>query len=285
MLGADFGLFEKSVLQTVALDRIIRDPEQPRRHFDPSKILELAESIKKHGQLVPLLVFPVGTSDQLQIVDGEMRWLALQLNKATEARIEKLPYRPNDTQLRLMQVITACKREDLTTIDQFRVYDEIQRLTGASPSELAKLLSVSPSSVTRVLSLRKLTAEELAMMEAGNVSSRDAYRLANLSAEDRSHILSGAANGVLDREELDRVDTVKLRGRKSQKPRCINLATSLGTLRFSAATEVSLTDLLTTLEAVTREIRKAKDQSFDIKTVEHVLAARAKAAGSEKGVT
>jgi ParB family chromosome partitioning protein len=260
---------------TVALSRIVPDPQQPRKRFEEAKLVELAESLKVHGQLVPLLVYGGEADDRLTLIDGEFRFRALQRNGAARARVEILARRPDDVELRLLQVITALKREGLTPVEQFRSFDEIQRATNATPSELARLLSVSAGTVTRVLSFRTFSPEELMLLERGQVSSRDAYKLAGMCPEDRQRILTQAASGNFDRQQMEQSVSQSGRGRKPKRVN-VNLATPQGMLRFSGAGPVSLSGLLATLESLTREVRKARDQAFDIRTLEHMLADRSK---------
>jgi len=71
-------------IQHVALDKIVRNPAQPRTQFDPATITELASSIRERGVLQPVLVRPSGGA--FQIVAGERRFLA-----AREAGLETIP--------------------------------------------------------------------------------------------------------------------------------------------------------------------------------------------------
>ena len=104
---------KSSELTEIKLDEIVRDEEQPRREFSEETLAALAESIKEHGVLQPIVV--TKEEGKYRIVAGERRWRAAKL-----AGLKKIPaiVRTLDAQNRLeISVIENAQREDLNAIE------------------------------------------------------------------------------------------------------------------------------------------------------------------------
>merc|ERR1711969_188218 len=118
-LMADIDLGETNVATAPSRDRslipieqITANPDQPRRHFDPEALQELADSLRSRGVLQPLIVRPHPTSEGLsQIVAGERRWRAAQM-----AQLHELPViirELSDTDVIEIAIIENIQRADL----------------------------------------------------------------------------------------------------------------------------------------------------------------------------
>src|SRR5258708_3160549 len=96
-------------------------PTNPRQHFDPVKLAELAATVKEHGVLLPLLIRKFkGTRGQFEIVAGERRYRA-----ATIAEVKTVPAierELTDEQVIEIQLIENIQRDDLTALEQARGY-------------------------------------------------------------------------------------------------------------------------------------------------------------------
>ena len=178
-----------SDLRHIKLDEIAADPDQPRRHFDEEALSELAESIKEHGILQPIVVTPKG--GKYQIVAGERRYRA-----ALRAGLAKVPalVRTLSNQHKLeLSLIENLQRRDLNVLetataylklrDQFNLtLDQIgQRVGGKSVSTISNTLRLLrlPESVRSALAdgrLREGQARPLINLETGEYSLRRALR-------------------------------------------------------------------------------------------------------------
>lgn len=141
-----------SQLTELKLDQIIRDESQPRKNFDKEALQELADSIKEHGVLQPIVVTKEG--NKYQIVAGERRWRASKL-----AGLETIPViiRTIDDQHRLeMMIIENAQREDLTPIELATAYAKLKEQFNLSNSEISQRVGKSPSSVVNTMRLLKL---------------------------------------------------------------------------------------------------------------------------------
>ena len=142
-------------VQKIKLEQLAGDPLQPRKHFDDVKLQELADSLKSHGQLQPVLVRPSGRGDgQWLIVAGERRFRAAQrAGLATLDCIVMSDHLASGTGVREAQVIENLIRQDLSPMETGRAYADLIKIRGCSQAELARLLSVGTATVSRALAL------------------------------------------------------------------------------------------------------------------------------------
>jgi len=136
----------------ISVDLIDRNPYQPRREFDQAAIDELAESIRKHGVLQPLLVRATG--ETYQLVAGERRWRAAQ-----QVGLESIPCRV--VELEDQQVCEAAleenlKREDLNVIDKASAFRKYLEQFGGTVEDLARQLSMNRATISNIMRLLEL---------------------------------------------------------------------------------------------------------------------------------
>ncbi len=136
----------------ISVDLIDRNPYQPRREFDQAAIDQLAESIRKHGILQPLLVRATG--DTYQLVAGERRWRAAQ-----QVGLESIPCRV--VELEDQQVCEAAleenlKREDLNVIDKALAFRKYLEQFGGTVEDLARQLSMNRATISNMMRLLEL---------------------------------------------------------------------------------------------------------------------------------
>jgi len=153
-----------SELIEVSVGDVVRDESQPRKTFSKEGLLELAESIKEHGILQPIVVVKQG--EKYQIVAGERRWRAAQL-----AELETVPVivRTLDDQSRLeMAIVENAQREDLNPIELATAYAKLKTQFNLTNEEIGKRVGKSAGSVINTMRLLKLPEEaKRAMQEHG----------------------------------------------------------------------------------------------------------------------
>lgn len=116
-------------VREIPLDLIDPDPEQPRKTFDQAKLLELAESIRAHGVIQPVVLRTAG--DRFELIAGERRWRAAAL-----AKLASVPAIIRDDLTARAQMVENLQREDLSAFEIYRaVAAELD--AGASQKELA----------------------------------------------------------------------------------------------------------------------------------------------------
>lgn len=129
------------------------DPAQPRKHFDEQKLAELAESIRRHGQLQPIRIRRADQGPTYIIVAGERRWRACTLLGLETIDAVLLAERDGGDLVREAQLVENLQRADLSPMETAIAYRaEIERL-GCSQAELARRLGVSTATVSRTLAL------------------------------------------------------------------------------------------------------------------------------------
>ncbi len=151
-------------VRIVWIDKLERNPDQPRRHFDKKKLDELTNSIKDKGVLQPILVRPIlKNKTNFQIVAGERRWLA-----AVAAGLEKMPVLIrdlSDQEVLEIGVVENVQRADLNPIEEAQAYKALKDQFGRKQDDIARAIGKSRSHVAnclRLLSLPVLAREYLA---------------------------------------------------------------------------------------------------------------------------
>lgn len=190
-------------IQHVALDKIVRNPAQPRTQFDPDTIKELASSIRERGVLQPVLLRPSGGS--FQIVAGERRYLA-----AREAGLETIPSivrQFTDREALLIAIIENVQRENLNPMDEARAYYRLAMEYGLPHEEIGQRVGRDRSTVSNILRFNNLPTDVQGFLESGSISAGHARSLLSLTSEKAQVDLakSCAAHGWSVREMEDRV--------------------------------------------------------------------------------
>ena len=158
------------------------NPDQPRRHFDPESLRELADSIKTQGIIQPLLVRPMADNAAYQIVAGERRWRAARL-----AGLDEVPViikDVTDEQAAALALIENLQREDLDPIEVAEGCRQLIDKYGLTQESAAKKLGKSRSAVTNSLRLLALPEDVRRMVSGGKLSFGHAKVLLGLPNED-----------------------------------------------------------------------------------------------------
>ncbi len=221
---------ETDGLLEVSLERIQRNANQPRQHFDKQSLEELADSIRKHGILQPVLVREYG--ENYELIAGERRWLA-----AKQAGLKQIPTRVVDV---IDQV--ACefsfeenlKRKDLGVLEKAQAFRNYIDLFESSPEELGKQLSMSRSAVVNTLRLLELPVPIKNALQEEKLTAGHARALLSLKEESqqlelaeriKKEQLSVRKTEAAVKELLGRTETVPMK--KPEKPELSNHLKSL----------------------------------------------------------
>lgn len=148
------------------LDKIVPNPEQPRKSFDEDKLADLADSIREHGVLQPILVCPRGQN--YMIIAGERRFRASQ--RAGLKTIPALIRELDEEEVMELALIENVQRDDLTPIEEARAYDVLQRRFGYTQELLAKRMGKSRSAIANATRLLALPDDVQEMVADGKLS-------------------------------------------------------------------------------------------------------------------
>ena len=163
----------------IALDRIQRNPNQPRKHFEKDSLEELAASIRKHGVLQPVLVREYG--DHYELVAGERRWLA-----ARQAGLTAVPCRVLDVVDKTAIEFAFeenMKRKDLGDLEKAQAFRDYIEMFESSVEELGKQLSMSRSAVSNTIRLLDLPVPVKNALQEGKITAGHARALLSLKKE------------------------------------------------------------------------------------------------------
>jgi ParB family chromosome partitioning protein len=177
-------------LAELDLDRIRPNPQQPRDRFDEDAILSIAESLKRHGVLQPIVVREV--SDGYEIIAGERRWRAAQ-----RAGLERMPavIRDASAQESLeLALVENLQREDLNAVEEAHAYQMLVDEMGMTQDEVARRVGRDRSTVSNYLRLLKLPVGVQELLIEGRLSMGHARAL--LGLEDGAAVARLAAEAV-----------------------------------------------------------------------------------------
>lgn len=169
-----------SVLQ-IEVGKISPNPQQPRTHFDESDLRDLADSIKKHGILQPLVVSDLGEG-RYELIAGERRLRASKL-----AGLTKVPVivRSFDQQQKLeMALIENIQRSNLNPIEAAIAYKKLGAEFNLTLDQIGERVGKAKSTVSNAMRLLQLPKEALEAVATGKIS--EAHGRAILATEDPS---------------------------------------------------------------------------------------------------
>ena len=200
----------------LALEEITPNREQPRKEFDEEKIAELADSIRQHGILQPLLVRPMVTGGY-QIVAGERRYRAARMAGLSEVPV--VVRELEDAQVTELALIENLQREDLTPMEEAQGYQSLMEKYGMTQEQVAETVGKSRPTVTNALRLLQLSEEVRELLELGSITAGHARALLSLPDEDsRVQAAHMAAEQGLSVRELEKM-AQKAGEEKPEKPR------------------------------------------------------------------
>lgn len=170
-------------LQHLPLDLIQRGKYQPRRDMDVTALEELAQSIKSHGVMQPIVVRPIGEG-RFEIVAGERRWRATQ--QAGLDRIPALVRNLPDEAAIAMALIENIQREDLNPIEEAMALQRLQQEFQLTQQQVAEAVGKSRVTITNLLRLIALPEEVKTLLSHGDLEMGHARALLGLPVEQQT---------------------------------------------------------------------------------------------------
>lgn len=160
----------------VPLDLIQASPFQPRVHFEPRGLEELAQSMRTGGVVQPVVVRSVG--ERYELVAGERRLRAARL--AGMSRIAALVRTLSDEQALELSLVENIQREDLNPLEQARAFERLAADFGLTQEEIAQRTGKDRATVANTMRLLRLPPEVQALLEEGKLSAGHARALLKL---------------------------------------------------------------------------------------------------------
>ena len=189
-------------LAEIKISEIDPNMGQPRKKFDEDELLELAESIKIHGVIQPIILTKRGK--RYEIIAGERRWRASKL--AGLVKIPAVIREYTDKEIMEVSLIENIQRQDLNPIEEATAFKNLIDEYKMKQDDLAERVSKSRSAITNALRLLKLDDKVKAMLAEGLISTGHARALLAVEDKNKQQIL---ATKIFD-EKLSVRETEKL---------------------------------------------------------------------------
>ncbi len=173
-------------IQKIEINKVIPNPDQPRREFDKQALEELAESIKRYGILQPLVVTKKG--DTYLIIAGERRWRASKI-----AKLDKVPVivRSHEELEQLeIAIIENVQRVDLSPLEQAQSIQKLHNQFSMSYADIASRLGKAPTTVNNIVRLMQLPENAKQALKENKISEGHARAILALKGmEDQQTAL------------------------------------------------------------------------------------------------
>lgn len=221
LLGGALGEAGEGQVSEVSIQVLAARADQPRKRFNEETLSELADSIRQHGLLQPLLVRPGGKG--YEIIAGERRWRAAQL-----AGLETVPVivrEINEQEAAEISLIENLQREDLTVIEEALAYRGLIQKHGYTQEELAQKLGKSRAHIANTMRMLGLPEEVLEMLSAKALTAGHARAILALPDRERQVVVAReiAAAGISVRQTEDKIRRDKAQRNPGKKQRSVEI--------------------------------------------------------------
>lgn len=190
-LGRDFySLIDDNMLEskpeaktTIKISRITPRGDQPRKTFDDNALQVLADSIREHGVIQPIVVRELGLDDNYEIIAGERRWRAAKM-----AGLDEIPaviMTGDELKIAEVALIENVQRKDLNPIEEAMAYKALIERFGLKQEEVARQAGKSRSAVANILRLLELPDEVLALVQDEKLSMGHARAILGLADDEK----------------------------------------------------------------------------------------------------
>jgi ParB family chromosome partitioning protein len=198
------GVTDLPTAKEIRLDRIVADPDQPRRTFDDAKLGELSASIQIEGVLQPIVVRYDDVHDTYVIVHGERRWRAAQTAglSAIPAIVRDVPANRRLVQ----QLMENIVRDDLNAVDRAAALRSLKRQLADAPwDQVADAVGIRRSRLFQLLGTEKLPETIQADIRAGRLSEKQSRALQGLSPAQQEALRDAIVDDDLSADEAMRL--------------------------------------------------------------------------------
>lgn len=176
----------------VPIEKVIANPDQPRRQFLQEDLDDLTASIKEKGVLQPLIVRP-RDGDMYEIVAGERRWRAAQAAQLHEVPVLIRDY--SDVEMMEVAIIENIQRSDLNAMEEAQSYKQLMERFGHTQERMAEALGKSRSHIANLVRLLHLPEDVRALVNDRKLSAGHARAL--ITSDNASELASKIVKGGL----------------------------------------------------------------------------------------
>lgn len=203
-----------SVERNVPIEFVMRNPRNPRRMFSEAELEDLAQSIKEHGVVQPIVVRPApGQPDRFELIAGERRWRASQ-----RAGVDTIPIILRDVDDRValeIAIIENVQRADLNAVEEALGYQQLIDNHDYTQNDLAQVIGKSRSHVANTLRLLKLPAKVQEFISDGALSAGHARSL--ITMENPTGLAEKIVKEGLSVRQVEALAQAEARGESEKK--------------------------------------------------------------------
>ncbi len=168
-------------LPKLPINMVVPNPYQPRAEIDPEKLVELADSIRQHGVIEPLLVTKKA-DNQYELIAGERRWRASKL-----AGLETVPVvvkEASPQEMLELAVIENVQREDLNPLEEGLAFEQLAQMFSLTHEQISKRVGLSRPAIANKIRLLSLPEELRKALLENKISEGHARALLGLKSKD-----------------------------------------------------------------------------------------------------
>ncbi|EDO6824937.1 TPA: ParB/RepB/Spo0J family partition protein [Campylobacter coli] len=192
---------DKNQVSLIEISKITPNPFQPRKTFDEIALNELANSIKEHGLIQPIIVLK--KNDSFILVAGERRLRATQI--LGKENILAFVSDSDESKLRELALIENIQRENLNPIELANSYKDLIEVYNITQENLAELIHKSRTQITNTLRLLNLDSKTQELIASGKISQGHAKVLVGLDKEDEKVLVDSILGQKLSVRDTERL--------------------------------------------------------------------------------
>jgi ParB family transcriptional regulator, chromosome partitioning protein len=185
----------RKYIEDFDVEKIVPNPYQPRMHIDPEKLIELADSIREHGVIQPLIITKDRDSDKYNIIAGERRFRAVKL--AGFKTVPVVIKESSPLEMLELALIENIQREDLNPLEESYSFKQLSEEFGLTQKEIAKKVGLNRVTVANKMRLYRLPEKIKEMVLNDSLSEGHARAL--LGIKDETSMIA-AADIIVKRE-------------------------------------------------------------------------------------
>ncbi len=193
-------MFTSATTRQIPINRLQPNSDQPRKSFDQEALKELAQSIKEHGVIQPIIA--VARGENYIIIAGERRYRASKIAGLKTVPVIVRDY--SDSEMREIALIENLQREDLNPIETAIAIKQLIDLYGFTQDELAQKLGKSRPVIANTLRLLSLEPEVLTLVEKGKLQPGIARAIITLPREQQILMAKKASDGKMTAREVEK---------------------------------------------------------------------------------
>jgi ParB family chromosome partitioning protein len=236
---------ERRNAEDMPLDKISANPNQPRKNFDEQALKELADSIKKHGVIMPIVVNDNG-DDTYMIIAGERRFRAAKMAGLSSIPVVVRNY--SEREIKEISLIENLQREDLNPIEAAVAMKQLMTDYKLTQDELAERIGKSRPAIANTLRLLNLAPGVITLVQDGKLSAGHARTLVPLPAEEQLSFAQDVVKNQSSVRELEKKvrnynippEVLEEKKKKKRALASIELKDLVDRMRYTFRTKVSL---------------------------------------------